>query len=216
MEIERVILERQICSDEHLCAKCDRIYELRDGYPTTQWEHPCKYAELAPYKDVGVEVKDNGSENDIIKCPGYKKINTGRLYKTWMASEDWKRIAREKIKQAHFKCELCGSAINLHVHHITYENLCREDRHMDDLLVVCNKCHLALHEEDMKRKDQQIEQGKPPEDLPKMQENDVVNEICYKKPLKKLITKCRPLTYDEIERLLKGTFGDDIIDVRER
>lgn len=71
-------------------------------------------------------------------------------YFEWMKSPAWRRIRNRKMKESGYKCELCGSAKNLHVHHITYENIGHEP--MDDLLVVCNKCHKKLHEEDFKKK----------------------------------------------------------------
>lgn len=71
-------------------------------------------------------------------------------YFEWMKSPAWRQIRNRKMKESGYKCELCGSAKNLHVHHITYENIGHEP--LDDLLVVCNKCHKKLHEEDFKKK----------------------------------------------------------------
>lgn len=65
-----------------------------------------------------------------------------------MNSDEWKARRQEKLKSSGFKCELCGSAINLNVHHITYEHLGYEPD--EDLLVVCQPCHEKLHKEDLK------------------------------------------------------------------
>lgn len=128
---------------DHLCCKCNRIYDF-PNYETTQDPHPCPYA----YKDW--EIKDNGMGHWVKKCKYYIPIDTKRLYKTWIHSEEWKDIAWIKKRSANFQCELCGSAKNLVVHHITYENMLFEEEHMDDLLCVCKKCHEKLHEHDLK------------------------------------------------------------------
>ena len=69
-------------------------------------------------------------------------------YKEWVLSPAWRRIRNAKLKDSGYKCELCGSAKNLQVHHITYEHI--GDEPLDDLLTVCNKCHKKLHREDLK------------------------------------------------------------------
>lgn len=55
------------------------------------------------------------------------------------------------MKQSGFVCEICGSAINLQVHHLTYEHFRSEP--MEDLIVLCAKCHHKLHSEDIRSKD---------------------------------------------------------------
>lgn len=64
-------------------------------------------------------------------------------YYEYLHSPEWKAKRKQKLKEVGHKCEECGSAKNLKVHHITYENLGNED--MDDLLVVCKRCHNKLH-----------------------------------------------------------------------
>ena len=76
---------------------------------------------------------------------------TGKVnYHDWMNSDGWRKKRNKKLKEAGYKCELCGSAKNLRVHHITYENLGHEP--MDDLLAVCDNCHKKLHKEDLIKK----------------------------------------------------------------
>ena len=62
-------------------------------------------------------------------------------YQGWIKSDEWKKIARNKLKQSGFQCELCGTGYNLQVHHITYEHIFAESEHMDDLAVLCKECH---------------------------------------------------------------------------
>ena len=129
----------------HLCWMCNRLYDIQDVDYTTIDPHACPYA----YDDW--ETKDNGGGYWVTKCKHYIPIDTRRIYKTWINSEDWKDIAFQKMKKAGFQCELCGTAKNLCVHHITYEHLCREEEHMEDLLCVCKTCHRKLHENDLKK-----------------------------------------------------------------
>jgi len=72
-------------------------------------------------------------------------------YHEYIKSDTWKRTCKAKLKSVGYKCEMCGSAMNLNVHHITYKNLGHEE--LDDLLVVCKNCHKKLHAEDLKRKE---------------------------------------------------------------
>jgi len=141
---------------KHLCTKCNRIFDIELFTNTAVDLHPCQYA----YQD-GFETEDNGGGFWVTKCNHFMPLDTRRIYKAWLNSEEWGKISNLKKKQAGYRCELCGSAINLVCHHITYEHLCTEDEHMDDLLCVCKKCHEKLHENDLKSP----------------QENAVVNDV---------------------------------------
>lgn len=145
MTNEEIIYQRMACLDNrHLCADCDRLFTQDGGCrDTTVDEHVCEYA-----YEKGVETVDNGGGYWVVKCPNYIKMDTRKIYDDWMKSDDWKRTAAEAKKRAGYQCQLCGSAINLCVHHITYDNLCREDIQYD-LLVVCKTCHEKLHEYDI-------------------------------------------------------------------
>lgn len=81
-------------------------------------------------------------------------------YQGWIKSDEWKKIARNKLKQSGFQCELCGTGYNLQVHHITYEHIFAESEHMDDLAVLCKECHEQVHGEDIRRKREEKERLK--------------------------------------------------------
>lgn len=66
-------------------------------------------------------------------------------YAAFLGTKYWKSVRSEKIIQADGKCEFCGCAVNLHVHHKTYEHHGKEHEHMDDLVVLCADCHLREH-----------------------------------------------------------------------
>ena len=145
MTIQSIIEERtnDIIPWKHLCTRCQMIY-YGDGYYTTLDEHACHHC-----YQKGVEQEDNGGGFWVIECPSYVEMDTSKLYREWIRSSEWTKIATEAKRKVGYKCELCGSAINIGVHHITYDHLCMEDRYPEDLLVVCKKCHQKLHEKDI-------------------------------------------------------------------
>jgi hypothetical protein len=66
-------------------------------------------------------------------------------YDEYLQSEEWRHRRRWILHRAESRCEQCGSRREpLHVHHLTYERL--GDEHDDDLLVLCARCHLDIHD----------------------------------------------------------------------
>jgi len=63
-------------------------------------------------------------------------------YAAYIDSPQWKKKAR-KIKRKRNRCEVCGCRDRLQVHHLNYDRLGHE--RPDDLLVLCEDCHIALH-----------------------------------------------------------------------
>lgn len=69
-------------------------------------------------------------------------------YEEYLDSEEWQTKRRLRLQMDGYRCQMCGSAINLQVHHITYEHL-HEDAEIDDLVTVCKTCHQQLHAVDL-------------------------------------------------------------------
>jgi hypothetical protein len=63
-------------------------------------------------------------------------------YQQYLASREWRVKRKEVIERQNGICQRCGSRPIENVHHITYENLGREDP--DDLIGVCLPCHEYL------------------------------------------------------------------------
>lgn len=63
-------------------------------------------------------------------------------YAEYLKSDKWIQ-RRDLIREQRKFCEICRSDKDLHVHHITYENLGKEKD--DDLVLVCKDCHYAIH-----------------------------------------------------------------------
>lgn len=64
-------------------------------------------------------------------------------YKDYLQSEKWKELRKKARKRAKGKCELCGG-VPFNVHHVTYPKNLERDC-LDNLLVICKKCHNKLH-----------------------------------------------------------------------
>lgn len=144
----------------HLCKACDH---LLDDNNRAIWSFPYEDFKSEPWYfcdcfdgcyDVETELSEKGGElyhyacrAFVLKCPHFKPLD----YYRWINSNAYRKKRNEKLKEVGYKCELCGSAKNLQVHHITYDNLGYEP--LDDLLVVCRKCHEELHKEDLKQKE---------------------------------------------------------------
>lgn len=162
MTNELVCALRHYSPDEHLCGNCENIFQgvEDDIVRTTQDPHIC------PYAYTSWKTKDNGMGYWVTECLFYMPLNTKRIYKTWIESAEWKDIAKKAIKESGYKCEMCGSGINLCVHHVTYEYLCREDKHPESIVVLCKKCHEKVHKHDIQAKPKRaIKRYQPVDDL---------------------------------------------------
>lgn len=67
-------------------------------------------------------------------------------YQEFLRTPYWKAISAY-LKIVKKKCEKCGSKLNLHTHHKTYEHHGYEVLHLEDLEVVCSNCHCKMHKE---------------------------------------------------------------------
>jgi hypothetical protein len=64
-------------------------------------------------------------------------------YNDYMQSPKWKRQRDNRMAIDNNECKLCFSKVNLHVHHITYDNFGNEP--MKELITVCKSCHETIH-----------------------------------------------------------------------
>lgn len=105
-----------------------------------------------PYAPNLIEVGDpfiDGAKNIIVlDCQFYKRIFID--FDEYINSEMWEGTREQILDRDGYQCVFCGTAKNLRVHHITYENIPFEKD--EDLITVCNKCHNRLHKIDIARK----------------------------------------------------------------
>lgn len=71
------------------------------------------------------------------------RIKNKAEYQAYLNSPRWQAIRKRLYREYEYKCAMCGSSINLNVHHITYENLGEEKD--EDLTVLCQQCHSDIH-----------------------------------------------------------------------
>ena len=64
-------------------------------------------------------------------------------YDEYLGSRRWEDLRRMALERSDYKCDFCDEPYKA-VHHISYPKRYRDD-HVDNLLVVCGKCHAKLH-----------------------------------------------------------------------
>lgn len=64
-------------------------------------------------------------------------------YREYLQSYEWEVKRENRLEIDEYECQKCGSTTNLHVHHLTYENIFEEN--MEDLLTLCADCHKEEH-----------------------------------------------------------------------
>jgi 5-methylcytosine-specific restriction endonuclease McrA len=65
-------------------------------------------------------------------------------YEDYLKSFEWKVRRLRALRDADGKCQKCGKAKGLEVHHLRYTNLGAEPP--EDLAVLCLDCHVQEHE----------------------------------------------------------------------
>ena len=65
-------------------------------------------------------------------------------YADYLLTDHWLDVREQRNAIDGYKCVLCGSPYNLHVHHISYDRLWCEKPDID-LVTLCEDCHFKLH-----------------------------------------------------------------------
>lgn len=86
----------------------------------------------------------NGKHVDLV---GRKHVDAPlgkRDYHGYIHSKDWAKRRLALFEKRGRRCESCGETKGeIHIHHLTYENLGKE---LDmDLLILCRECHMIRH-----------------------------------------------------------------------
>lgn len=66
-------------------------------------------------------------------------------YQHFLDSLYWKAISQYKRKKLLNRCQVCNSGAKLHVHHRNYDIHGSELQNLDELTVLCEKCHNLFH-----------------------------------------------------------------------
>lgn len=65
-------------------------------------------------------------------------------YNEYLHSAEWRIKRQDILERDEFACSICESKENLQVHHVTYDNVGKEQHH--ELLTLCKSCHTKIHE----------------------------------------------------------------------
>ena len=98
------------------------------------------------FDNYGKETERTKTEETVLVGDNIKEKRGGKKpfdYATYMGSAEWIAKRNLVLRRDGFVCKLCGSAKNLDVHHITYENLGHEK--LDELITLCRDCHTHKH-----------------------------------------------------------------------
>jgi len=73
-----------------------------------------------------------------------KEISSKNYYE-YLETKHWKIVRDYKIVSVNSRCQVCNTWKNLNVHHRTYIHLGEEFNYLEDLTVLCFKCHEKFH-----------------------------------------------------------------------
>ena len=84
------------------------------------------------------------NKDGIDKNRSFLLLSKLESYKDYLKTYDWNETRKVVLKEANYKCQLCGiKNVKLNVHHNTYENIGNE--HRENLIVLCDDCHKKFH-----------------------------------------------------------------------
>ena len=64
-------------------------------------------------------------------------------YKHYLKCDYWKSVREVMHEMVGTECEICGNDLNIHIHHLNYDNRGKET--LNDLVCLCGKCHSIVH-----------------------------------------------------------------------
>jgi len=78
------------------------------------------------------------------KRPAYVRENGTIDYRNYICSAAWQRVRDAFLRRHGWKCNVCGTATGVQVHHRSYRTIGRESD--KDLEALCGGCHANVHE----------------------------------------------------------------------
>lgn len=72
------------------------------------------------------------------------RLRVPRRYRDYLRSDAWRARVWGVIIQRGGRCESCGDARGLHLHHCSYIRIGHEDA--NDVVVLCSGCHGRVHD----------------------------------------------------------------------
>ena len=100
------------------------------------------------YVDNYRKEQERRLSHDLMKAERTKRARIVEKYKEYLQSDKWQEVRRERFQIDGYQCQICGTAKNLDVHHVSYEHLGQPEE-INDLVTLCRKCHFKIvHEHD--------------------------------------------------------------------
>ena len=59
-------------------------------------------------------------------------------------SDEYRHVRLRVLERDGWRCQFCGSRVNLEVHHQTFRSHCGDDSE-DNLITACHECHTEFH-----------------------------------------------------------------------
>lgn len=132
----------------------DALALLRTGHALTDvvWKERHPGSRIAQVVDKlrnahGFTIEGDGSVAspyllpDVYQLPGLVAV-TDEMKAAYYESGHWRELSRLRREKDDYRCIICGSDLDLAVHHIIYELF---NEHIDDLMTVCGFHHDRLH-----------------------------------------------------------------------
>ncbi|RMD62170.1 hypothetical protein D6833_07275 [Candidatus Parcubacteria bacterium] len=116
-------------------------------YWPTYWENTTsnRRTEIPRRKVKGKSPEERFSNLcDMLTDDDIRKLSR-MSYDDFLSTQYWSIVRDYKIDATGGRCQKCGSENSLHIHHLTYAHRGEEFRHLDDLMVLCEKCHRDVH-----------------------------------------------------------------------
>jgi len=96
------------------------------------------------WQDIIIKLYEQGQLGELEKehkpkeVPAYKQ-----KYIDYINSNEWKSFRLKALHHFGYRCGLCDSDREIHIHHKTYKNLFHET--FADVIPLCRKCHKIHH-----------------------------------------------------------------------
>lgn len=107
--------------------------EIRQEKSMKQWKHS------------SINAKKKKAKGKKVGFPNTHNLR-GKSYIVFLKSKYWNTVRLAVLKRDNYKCVICKSSGEMHVHHDTYKNHFNEHKHLDDLMTLCKKCHTEHHQ----------------------------------------------------------------------
>lgn len=77
-----------------------------------------------------------------------KYTQTQMNYDDYLHTDVWEDIQGMRFAIDGYKCQKCGSAINIQIHHKTYPDVWGTEDIRLDIITVCEECHKKIHDKE--------------------------------------------------------------------